>query len=96
MNAEASASTRPQLVSWGVPALDLVCGGGLTPHRFYMVQGVPGSGKTTLALQFLLDGARLGEPVLYVTLSETEEEISALQRRIGDALKDGFGVEFRA
>jgi circadian clock protein KaiC len=78
MTADASASIRPPLVSWGVPALDLICGGGLTPHRFYMVQGVPGSGKTTLGLQFLLEGARLGEPVLYVTLSETEDEISAV------------------
>ena len=41
-------------------------------NRLYLVEGVPGSGKTTLALQFLLEGVRRGEPVLYVTLSETE------------------------
>jgi circadian clock protein KaiC len=71
-------TTTAPLVSWGVPALDLIVGGGLTPNRFYMIQGVPGAGKTTLALQFLLEGARLGESVLYVTLSETAEEIGAV------------------
>jgi circadian clock protein KaiC len=61
----------------GVEGLDDVLGGGFTPHRTYLIEGVPGSGKTTLALQFLLEGAKRGEPVLYVTLSETEEELRA-------------------
>jgi circadian clock protein KaiC len=65
-------------LSIGIPALDEILGGGLTPHRFYMLQGVPGSGKTTLALQFLIEAAKLGEAVMYVTLSETEEEIHAI------------------
>lgn len=59
----------------GVEGLDDVLGGGFTPHRTYLIEGVPGSGKTTLALQFLLEGAKRGEPVLYVTLSETEDEL---------------------
>jgi KaiC/GvpD/RAD55 family RecA-like ATPase len=67
--------TKEALAKTGIEGLDSVLGGGLTPRRLYLVEGVPGSGKTTLALQFLLEGVRLGEPVLYVTLSETEEEL---------------------
>jgi circadian clock protein KaiC len=59
----------------GVAGLDDVLGGGLPPDRLYLVQGTPGVGKTTLGLQFLLEGARRGESVLYITLSETEAEI---------------------
>ena len=65
-------------ISTGVPALDRVLGGGITPYRLYMIEGIPGSGKTTLGLQFLLEGARLGESALYITLSETEEEVRAI------------------
>lgn len=50
-------------------------GGGLTPHRSYLLEGTPGSGKTTIALQFLLEGARVGERGLYITLSETAAEL---------------------
>jgi circadian clock protein KaiC len=60
----------------GIPGLDNVLGGGLPPHRLYVVEGDPGSGKTTFALQFLREGVRLGQRVLYVTLSETLEELN--------------------
>jgi circadian clock protein KaiC len=61
--------------STGVSGLDDVLSGGLPVNRLYLIQGNPGVGKTTLALQFLMAGARAGERVLYVTLSETEAEI---------------------
>jgi circadian clock protein KaiC len=65
----------PDSISTGIEGLDEVLGGGLTPHRLYLLEGEPGSGKTTMGLQFLLEGARRGETVLYVTLSETRQEL---------------------
>ena len=69
--------TKVERSSTGVPGLDQVLHGGLIRHRFYLVDGDPGAGKTTLALQYLLAGARAGESCLYVTLSETKEELLA-------------------
>jgi circadian clock protein KaiC len=60
----------------GVSGLDDILHGGLIPERLYLVDGNPGSGKTTFALQFLLEGVRKGERCVYVTLSETREELS--------------------
>jgi circadian clock protein KaiC len=65
-------------VATGVPGLDDVLGGGFTPNRLYLVEGNPGSGKTTLALNCLLEGVRRGERGLYVTLSETTAELAAV------------------
>jgi circadian clock protein KaiC len=59
----------------GIPGLDEVLGGGLPSNRLYVVEGDPGSGKTTLALQFLMEGVRLGQRGLYVSLSETLQEL---------------------
>ena len=66
------------MAATGIEGLDDILNGGFTPNRTYLLEGVPGSGKTTMALQFLLEGARRGDPVLYVTLSETEEELRAV------------------
>jgi circadian clock protein KaiC len=70
----------------GISGLDDVLNGGLTPNRIYLVEGNPGSGKTTLALQFLLEGARLGQTGLYITLSETTAELNAVAASHGWSL----------
>lgn len=62
----------------GIAGLDDILSGGLPANRLYLLQGTPGVGKTTLALQFLLEGARQGESGLYITLSETKEELAAV------------------
>ncbi|MDB5650602.1 MAG: Non-specific serine/threonine protein kinase [Hyphomicrobiales bacterium] len=77
ISRDPSDAERGQRASTGISGLDDVLCGGLTPNRLYLVEGAPGTGKTTLALQFLLDGAAHGETCLYVTLSETAEELRA-------------------
>ena len=64
--------------STGIKGLNDILGGGLTPSRVYLVEGTPGTGKTTLSLQFLLEGAAQGEKGLYITLSETAEELASV------------------
>lgn len=59
----------------GVPGLDEIMGGGFAAERVFLLEGSPGTGKTTIALQFLLTGAEVGERGLYITLSETEAEL---------------------
>jgi circadian clock protein KaiC len=59
----------------GVQGLDDILGGGLTRGRLFLLEGSPGTGKTTIASQFLMEGARRGERCLHITLSETEEEM---------------------
>ena len=65
-------------VKTGVQGLDELLHGGLTGSRMYLLEGDPGVGKTTLSMQFLLEGARLGERSMYVTLSESKPEIEAV------------------
>jgi circadian clock protein KaiC len=79
------------VVPLGVPGLDDVLMGGLPANRVYLVEGDPGAGKTTLALQFLFDGRDKGETGLYVTLSETAEELRAVAASHGWTL-DGIRV----
>src|SRR6476620_10912092 len=71
----ALAKRRDLRCASGVEGLDDILAGGLPRDCFYLVQGDPGSGKTTLALQFLLEGVRKGEKVFYITLSETRAEL---------------------
>ncbi|HET7825796.1 MAG TPA: ATPase domain-containing protein [Anaeromyxobacter sp.] len=84
-------SRNPDLASTGNEELDHVLRGGLPRNAMYLLQGVPGSGKTTLALQFLLEAARQGERTLYVTLSETRDEINRVARSHGWSL-DPLGI----
>jgi len=80
------------LLRMGVSGLDDVLGGGLTAERLYLVEGAPGAGKTTLAIQFLSEGAELGERTLYITLSETASELIDVAHSHGWDLK---GIDVR-
>jgi len=71
----SQAKHTPDRLRSGIEGLDDILGGGLTPHRMYLVEGAPGTGKTTLALQFLLEGVQEGQVGLYITLSETRSEL---------------------
>ena len=86
MRAEHESS-----VSTGIAGLDHLLGGGLPPERVYLVEGDPGSGKTTVGLQFLREGIARGEKVLYVTLSETRAELAAVAASHGWTL-DGMTI----
>lgn len=77
----------PPRISTGSAGLDDILGGGLDANRLYLYEGRPGTGKTTIALQFLLDGARQGERVLYITLSETRDELRLVAKRHGWSLE---------
>jgi circadian clock protein KaiC len=67
-------------VRTGCPGLDDVLGGGLPEGHFYLLEGEPGAGKTTLALQFILEGVKNGETVLYVTMSESRRDLMTVAR----------------
>jgi circadian clock protein KaiC len=70
----------------GIVGLDYILKGGLPKDRLHLVEGSPGTGKTTLGLQFLLEGARRGEKGLYITLSESAEELVAVAKSHGWSL----------
>jgi circadian clock protein KaiC len=78
---------EPERASTGSVALDDILGGGFDPDRVYLIEGRPGTGKTTLALQFLLEGVRRGERCLYITLSESERELRGVVARHGWTLE---------
>ncbi len=71
-----NADLRPKAET-GIPGLDDVLAGGLAPGHLFLLEGSPGTGKTTIALRFLLAGSEIGERGLYITLSETERELRA-------------------
>jgi circadian clock protein KaiC len=82
-----SEASAPEKLSTGIPGLDDVMAGGFPARHLFLIEGEPGTGKTTLGLQFLLEGARQGERGLYVTLSETKEEL------LGVATSHGWSMD---
>ncbi|HUS24031.1 MAG TPA: ATPase domain-containing protein [Candidatus Binatia bacterium] len=72
-----------EIVRTGIPGLDEVLLGGLTPERMYLVEGDPGAGKTTLGLRFLFEGMEQGQSGVYVSLSETRDELEAVAQSHG-------------
>ena len=87
-NELADTSTKAAL---GVQGLDDITSGGLSRGRLFLLEGSPGTGKTTVAMQFLMDGAARGERSLYITLSETEDELRASASSHGWSL-DGIDI----
>lgn len=81
----------PKPMSTGTAGIDHILCGGLPGERLYLVEGTPGTGKTTLALRFLLQGAESGERSLYITLSETARELEAVAQSHGWSL-DGIAL----
>lgn len=90
MEPQNSDTTR--FLSTGVAGLDIILGGGLTSDRLFLIEGEPGTGKTTLALQFLHEGVKRGESVIYITLAETRVELKAVAQSHGWSM-DGIHVE---
>lgn len=90
MTRPADPSYRPKIFT-GTDGLDSIMGGGIDPGRVYLIEGTPGAGKTTLALSFLIEGARHGDATLYITLSESEDELRAVAANHGWSL-DGIDI----
>lgn len=96
MPDSAKDSVLEGICPTGLPGLDAIIGGGLPNKCFYLIQGDPGSGKTTLALQFLFEGRARGEKVLYITLSEAREELERVATSHGWSLEGIPLLEFSA
>src|ERR1700709_516247 len=89
MNAVEQIAGKARTGIWG---LDNILSGGFSRGHIFLVEGAPGTGKTTVALQFLLEGSRAGEKSLYITLSETERELREGAKSHGWTHCDGIKV----
>lgn len=85
MQNQISAASK--FLSTGIKGLDAILGGGLVRDRIYLVEGEPGTGKTTTGLQFLFDGVKRGESVVYITLAETTAELRGVAASHGWTLE---------
>ena len=83
MTSRGEAMEDEPRLSTGSAGLDDILGGGLDRDRVYLYEGRPGTGKTTIAMQFLLEGVRQKEAVLYIALSETRSELKLVAKRHG-------------
>lgn len=86
-----SEKAGPETLSTGIQGLDDILNSGLPKDRIFLVEGNPGSGKTTLALQFLLEGVKASEKCLYISFAETKEEVLAVAKSHGWTL-DGLSI----
>ncbi len=89
MNSVEMSAEKAKTGIWG---LDNILSGGFSPGHVFLVEGAPGTGKTTIALQFLMEGARAGEKCLYITLSETEHELRDGAASHGWTIGDGIEI----
>jgi circadian clock protein KaiC len=89
MSADESFAGVAKTGIWG---LDDILSGGLSRRHLFLVEGAPGTGKTTIALQFLMEGVRVGEKCLYITLSETEQELRDGAASHGWTLNDNIEI----
>src|ERR1700710_2644493 len=89
MNAVDPIAGKAKTGIWG---LDDILSGGFSRGHLFLVEGAPGTGKTTVALQFLMEGVRAGEKCLYITLSETERELREGAASHGWILSDRIEV----
>jgi len=84
--------TLPGKATTGIWGLDEILSGGFSRGHVFLLEGAPGTGKTTIALQFLMEGAKAGEKCLYITLSETEQELRGSATSHGWTLDDNVEV----
>src|SRR5947209_2704514 len=89
MNSAETLASKAKSGIWG---LDNILSGGFSRGHLFLVEGAPGTGKTTVALQFLLEGAKSGERCLYITLSETERELRDGAASHGWSLDNGIEI----
>jgi len=90
LDSQRASLPEQERASTGIVGLDHILGGGLPANHLYLIEGTPGSGKTTLGLQFLMRGVRQGQRGLYITLSETAAELRTVAASHGWNLE---GVE---
>src|SRR6202161_4158088 len=88
----SSVEASNRTAKTGIWGLDTILSGGFSRGHLFLVEGAPGTGKTTIALQFLMEGVRAGEKCLYITLSETERELREGAASHGWTLGDGIEI----